>query len=714
MASSSISCTSEDHEDTSQSGSQSEEQDPSLTIPESVLTWRGDRAPGTRMLVFRVNSVKKLVSKPKRKPVQLINFVSRKGCRKNVAVEVNRLNIGQAKAKSKGQHQEEAQKNLEGRNGLCVVNGVDSSGEAREVETSDHRTTTPFLAADGVAKCTPGDVSNWGGVGKAELQDQKTSHDMGVSTQVGVPTQVSMAVERCEVKGKNTLSKHGLLQKKSKSKLKKAKSDASVMTEISFGTGTIPDMSNISHNPLSPSNHVPEGNHLSTFTSPPPNDHAHANNHTLSPPIPKEGYVHKGTSPKVLFRNGSFNGLMNGYALPEVTAALKARSLHQSEVRYADEATSEKKAPIPVPVKSKKDDFKHTLPGFTKQKRRRVMKKKLKHHKHPAGTGKRGTRSFLVSIPRVHYDTHLTAAGQANDLASPRGKSGTTTHRRRSEIQLLLDGDKPRGQRPSETEIPVFMAEEISKRSSPNTAGSNSVWLGSSTRKITPVEHFTYPLPSVTSPTKRTPPTGDSNGTSGSPLTHPVSNQRKRIFVSNSTEGASLAVLPDQPPPTKQPKVMMNSNPDQPPPTKQLKVMMNSNLGTALCRKESLTVEGAEENTTDISNTNSVVINEEEATGDSQPVVAAPPTPPQRSEDKDTPTTTTTTAYNAELVVFDSRGECLIKDGEYSILMQYCPPSNSKEGSVGLTTFEPLTWDTVFNGGMVRNVVGVLKNQWLM
>ena len=57
--------------------------------------------------------------------------------------------------------------------------------------------------------------------------------------------------------------------------------------------------------------------------------------------------------------------------------------------------------------------------------------------------------------------------------------------------------------------------------------------------------------------------------------------------------------------------------------------------------------------------------------------------------------------FASEVVVFDSRGDCLLQEGEYSIIMQRC--SNSKKKGVGeetdeLLTFPPLTWSSVFGG----------------
>ena len=53
--------------------------------------------------------------------------------------------------------------------------------------------------------------------------------------------------------------------------------------------------------------------------------------------------------------------------------------------------------------------------------------------------------------------------------------------------------------------------------------------------------------------------------------------------------------------------------------------------------------------------------------------------------------------FVSELVVFDSRGDCLLQEGEYSILMQQYS-KKEKDESPRLLTFPPLTWSSVFGG----------------
>lgn len=732
-----------------QSRSRGEDHDLTLTIPESVLTWKGDQSPGTQMLVFRATYVKR--PKPKRKPLQLINFVSRKGCRKSVAVEVNRLNlaeIGQNKTRTKQQPQQQFgnghNKNFacEGKSmfeenafsnsvsvGSCV-NGLEESdsacvccGNVGQVTTGSKKGVQGDLQPLGsevIINCMPEVAGRFDGDGRGtNAGSQQTTSSAGACSVMDTPPVASVAPGPGAGVGvgagkRKEKSKHVVVQKKSKVKLKRTKTDASVMTEISFGTGNIPDMY---HNPLSPNDCSTKNNHSSTFISPPQSDHVPY--HTqFSQPIAKKGFMHKGTSPKLLFRNGGFNGILNGYALPEVAAALKARSLPQPKTngKETDQAILDEQGVCSlVQKKKKKNKCEHVSKKHTSKKR-----KKLKRYKNPIGTGKRGTRSFLVSIPRIHCNgqTCVSGAGMGchdTDSTSPlteesrggvgRGKSGT--HRRRSEIQLLFDGDKPPGQRLSKTEIPVFTAEDVSVRSSSSCSitGSNSLWLGSSTRKITPVDHFTYPLPSL-SPTRRAPSLSSSSSTTGDGnsgthmssqtiLPHAGSNHRKRVSSPsssssssnhNSTESASLLVFSsDQPPPTKQPKVVSSnsvrmSNGKERVPVMEVEDIYESRLDVKLevmeekCRVPNGLVSGAA----------------------AAAVTASATAPPHEPLMEDNPLGQSTTVFSGELVVFDSRGECLIRDGEYSILMQSC---SSKEG-LGLSTFEPLTWDTVFGDGV--------------
>lgn len=625
--------------------SQSEgEGDLTLTIPESMLTWRGDRTPGTQMLVFRATCVQRPANKLKKK---LYNLVSQKGCRKNVVVEVNRLNLGEigqsvAKGKQQGSFQGGDETSQEVRRNGLESAGLDHAASSSVVETCVGQQGRGVSQAPEV----------WGGLGSVGGCKEAGTRGEGVNSMcdAACSTHDKGVVNGGGGKGKSSLTKHGLLQKKSKSKLKKAQADAAVMTEISFGTRNIPDMCNVSHN-CSPDHHSAKGNQSNAPSDP-----------TFSPPIAKKGFVHRSTSPKLLFRNGSFNGVLNGYALPEVAAALKARKSsqpHKTKIEETPKSTPVKCGKSPI----SKGGVGHRCVLKDRSKASAKFKRKMRI---PAGSGKRGTRSFLVSVPRVHYDSQPCRTSNSADAASLQAEEGKGRSKRRSQMEMLLDGDKPPGQRLSETGIPVFTAEDISNRSSSNTSnGSNSPWLESSTRKITPVDHFTYPVPTTGfSPTKKahgsvTP--GDVNGlpASSSPSSHVGNNPRKR--TSDIMEASSPPLL--HPPPVKQPKV--------------------SDSSVKLPREKP---EG-------VTKSLQGVIGDEQCSSVSGLLQPAP----ARQEPKTEAAPPDSTAvFSAELAVYDSRGECLVRDGSYSILLQCC--SEDSKGPA-LSTFEPLTWSSVFGDG---------------
>jgi hypothetical protein len=64
--------------------------------------------------------------------------------------------------------------------------------------------------------------------------------------------------------------------------------------------------------------------------------------------------------------------------------------------------------------------------------------------------------------------------------------------------------------------------------------------------------------------------------------------------------------------------------------------------------------------------------------------------------------------FASELVVFDSRGDCLLQEGEYSILMQRCSKKESARDGPELLTFPPLTWSSVFASGSTNSKVCTL------
>ncbi len=756
-------------EDTSSSShlnTSKESEDLTVTIPESVLTWKGDRgSPGTQMLVFQVSYANRgPVSKPKRKPLQLINFVSQKGCRKNVAVEVNRLNlaeIGQNKSKPKQQQLHAGEPGIArgvsgkwevssggaGRSG-CGLEGGEGGEMAGVSHLSTMATTNSFSANSEVMV-------------ESSLRQGEGHNMVAPRDERATPPQDSAEGGVGGGKGKSSLSKHVLLQKKSRTKLKKSKIDASVMTEISYGTEHIPDLyataaAVSNHTPLTPprNNYIAKGNHSNTYSSP-PKDHGHH-----SSPLPKAGFVHKCTSPRLPFRNGTLNGVLNGYALPKVAAVLKGQSEPCPDKTPRDDEelfSAHQDGCYPSLLKGGincEGLLKSTLAkqnGKRRGRRKMFLQQRSKSPlaTPPVGTGKRGTRSFLVSIPRVHYhpnhphsvnsprrensaDSAMPLAEEVEEETRGGKSSVSTSHKRRSEIQLLFDGDKPPGQRISELEIPVFVAEDISNRSVSSTStGSNALWLGSSTRKITPTEHFSYPLHSL-SPTKRgsghtngvpTNSAADCNGFSStlSPGHGGGGGGNHRKRTAGSTDVNSALSPPDALPPSKQPKVTTGNADYDPQLLASGKHPVGKTLGSVSVEErggdclpphhptaaepvmEAELVQSGGEKHTHLSNSlmmltsfpprvKSIVREEGKGGGEEEGEEERGP--------RESSVGQSSTSFSAELVVFDSRGECLVRDGEYSILMQ-C--SSGKKG-LGLSTFEPLTWKTVFGKGEQKEV----------
>lgn len=223
---------------------------------------------------------------------------------------------------------------------------------------------------------------------------------------------------------------------------------------------------------------------------------------------------------------------------------------------------------------------------------------------------------------------------------------------RRSEVQLLIDGDKPPEERVRASDIPVVSAEEVrnnrsARRSTSDKVPSRLHHLSGGTQRavIDPA-----PCPTMTSP------------------------QRKGYKRSLSSETDIFSQLPPQSQ-AKRSRTDSESRDDPLPPQSDAADCSSLDEDFVDCPEE--------------------------------PMVEQPPppepSPPQTSQD----------VYVAELAMFDSRGVCLLEDGEYDVLMQRCLQGNGEEevGATrpGLFTFAPLSWDTVFGGSTkVLEDVGLL------
>ena len=268
--------------------------------------------------------------------------------------------------------------------------------------------------------------------------------------------------------------------------------------------------------------------------------------------------------------------------------------------------------------------------------------------------------SLTVSIPCTYRNGSRAAStgSLCMDTCNHSKRRYKVPARKRSEIQLLLDGDKPPGQRISAEEIPIFTAEDPSDRATRYMAHqSRGPWtqLGTGTRKITPVEPFAYPVSPTLTPKKAT---GIKRSLSESDvLSSDVSSPPppKMVKVADSTEevgenmkevGIKEIGLDIQTPITKS---KSPSPVPSPPPNFREEILCDEKAG----------------------------VSAEQATG------VAPEG-----------------LFCAEMVVYDSRGECLLDKGEYCILMQKCPEKDaSSEQPPSLVTFPPLNWNSVFGGG---------------
>lgn len=448
----------------------------------------------------------------------------------------------------------------------------------------------------------------------------------------------------------------------SNSKLKTR--DACVMTDIRFGTEAISELSPIYQsqiNSISP----PITNQSNTTIPLHQNGFAPKASSLLdrsrssSPFISRHDKSTSPLIPKLALRNGILNGLssMNGYAAPTVTSIRQNISKRKRTKRKAIPSkrweNSENRSTIMKSLQSSSPMAPQTNLTQSVEKLEQEEQKQL-------GSGKRGARSFLVSIPRAQINDKLLAPSTQSSLPKTNGEHKSVGRvpgqRRRTEIQLLLDGDKPRGQRMSADEVPKFIAEDVTSWST--MTSEKASWLGSSTRKITPVDHYSCPFPLS--------PKRPSSIASTSSLT--MINNRKRSHSEEDSESCSVTS-----PKLPLPKCSRQLSPSDHNNTfkKIPEPLSPSSLGI---RKDTIITDG-EAGSCQLRDTNNSI---HSAKNTCNLYV-------QSNE-----------VFCAELVVFDSRGDCLLSDGEYAVLMHKCLEEEETEPS-DLLMFEPLTWSSVFS-----------------
>ena len=763
-------------------GASGSHQDLTLSIPESELTWKGgSRSTGTQMLVFRasqhVAGAKNSAGKRARLPSS-----SKKPGRKTVALELNRINPAKFQSGvTPAPPFSSSSTNMAAHDQLVAESGSKSKrkGSSSSVENSAG-SSARVVHVNGHSSAVAGSAKSSSEINWSDCNHGQEEADSSVESG-------SSSGARCKNSG--AARTKGLFKKTT------ATREIGVMTDL-CGIDSVLDFSSSVGSNNSLTNRKGSSN-LRLSLQPCPSLKKGYTDRCTSPGFP---------SKRQPFKNGGMNGFtFNGYANPDVLTLRsgpgvyqqnrKKKALSLNNMQNHMDHHQQKRAECLVDLERNGGGEKEDAMMTHKDPETGEIRP---HGEFQAVDGGGGELPFKVSIPRTVLnssngdescsDVHVsvvepTAATRGAPVIIGGGSeveetgpttqaltsSGVTTnkkgstlssssnsvqplqkspsvYKRRSEVQLLLDGDKPPSERISASEVPIFTAEDVSSRNTRTTGrGSGSgggaggqpyrSWLDSSTRKITPVDHFDYAFVSLTekvtgivhsSISSSSGGGGGGGGGSASSSSGGVSSSaagsRKRnisdsdggpgtTMLSSGKGGGSGAVLP---------------------PTKQAKISSGSSSGRA--------------------NSSSVSIEENcrldgggvDLSSDTGAALASPPMPGSTAQDTTTTTTTNTAdiskvidsyggstsslesvcsgdggglvdnnspfrpddVFASELVVFDSRGDCLLQEGEYSILMQRCSKKDdsSSVGDVpGLLTFPPLTWSSVFAGGGCNN-----------
>ena len=680
-----------------------------LSIPESMLTWKAKSSGGTQMLVFKASCIPKPVAKKAPVPIHLINFVSRKGCRKNVAVSLNRLSlseIGQTKVGGIVGKQL-----VQSSNGCLSAEQKTKTVDKEDDEVVSVRDTLPAaVELNGMRK--EDDVLPLKMQASAGFTSSLLDQELSPSSKPGTPHTHS-GKSRTHQPRNHSLSTKKVT--KSSKPNKRASKDVSIMTDISFGTGVIQDptiLCQSSSPPPPPYFHLHDHQYASsynlsqtTFTSTSaggnPPSASISNCFPTSPFLARKGFADKCTSPKLTFKNGTLNGL-NGYLLPEVAMIRAGRDLSGNSM---SESSRIPQAPLELVT---------SVVAKKKKKKKKVIKKVRKHRKYYTGSGKHGLRSFLVSVPRMYFDglqncDNSSSAFKGSNLSSSNvqrslySKNGSSYHRnkRRTQVELLQDDLKSLGQKESESDNPSSSTEDVSSQSSSLT--NSNKWLCSSTRKITPINLYNSPYSSPSS--KKT---GGSlpNATSSPAAVNTLLNSRKRT-ADTSSDIISPPISADLGPPQKMPKILE----DFPPRVMKTPKLLDEFPPRVMTISEQSKPQTISNKTEKVSSEDNgqkcpeplveVVIEEEDMDKGGQHFTESEQ-PKEAQQDHQQSQTVASEEhknesdlcsilegiYSGELVVFDSRGECLVKEGQYSILMQH-------EGNENGSSFEPLAWSSV-------------------
>ena len=410
---------------------------------------------------------------------------------------------------------------------------------------------------------------------------------------------------------------------------KSCRQDACIMTDISYGTQVIAEQLGAQK--------------VSTPSFPPPQSCCGS----LSL---RRGYSEKSTSPmlKLLPRNGITKngiGLVEGNAMGKAQRGLLAVT-KEDAAHPKHEANGRGNAPpLHPPIKEANGVVVREDPPLV-----------IRVPRHFVEASESDTSQSEIDIENDDSDDE-----GGGEWEEKRGGGGRLP--RRSEVQLLIDGDKPPEERVRVSNIPAIVAEEVrnnrfarrslSGKVSPSLSRLQRASSGGTQRAT--MDPALCPM--ATSPPqkrcKRSLSSETDIFTLQPPLPHPLPQSRaKRLRTDSEVWG--------DPPLPPQPDAAQCSSHD-----------------------------------------------EEFVDCPEEPMVVQPP-PPKPSQPQ-----TSRDAYVAELAMFDSRGVCLLEDGEYDVLMQRCLQGEEGEGShhpdleeegthPGLFTFAPLSWDSVFGGSSIK------------
>lgn len=740
---------------TNSSSSSGGRHDLTLSIPESDLTWKGgSRSAGTQMLVFRASqhvpgAKNDLTSVRKR---ARLPSSSKKPGRKTVALELNRINPAKFQSQVTPSSTMAAPQSHHDQSVADSYITLNKGGRPGVVESQSSRRKSSSSSVENLSGAPSIQkvvhVNGHGSLVATNEASVKSSSEINWSDCNHSQEEADSSMESSSEANCGAARTMGLYKKPEMR-------DIGVMTDL-CGIDSVLDLSPVGSN----SNHKGSKN-LRLSLQPCPSLKKGCTDRCTSPGFPSKHQP---------FRNGGVNGFMfNGYASPDVLTLRAGPGIYQQNKKkkalslLQNHTGHQQQAEYVLDLERNgggEATMTHTDPEMGEIRPRGEFQ---------AVAGDGGELPFKVSIPRNVLNSSSSGDDSCNNgttikpVATAEGaaitregleeeiqtssndtnKKGSahssmtgaqpqqqqvkspSPYKRRSEVQLLLDGDKPPSERISASEVPIFTAEDVSSRNTRNTGrGNNSgggqlnkSWLDSSTRKITPVDHFDYAFVSLTEKVTGIVHSSSSSGGGGSSsgVSSSIANSRKRnISDSEGTPSTTLA------------SGQGGSSGAVPPPTKQAKVVRDNSA--SIDTEENCQLDGMEpssESGAALTSPTALGSAAQEATGDIGKAIAGygsnssleSESLGMTAGDGDSCLVDTNSLFQpddvfaSELVVFDSRGDCLLKEGEYSILMQRCSKKESVRDVPGLLTFPPLTWSSVFAGGHTNSKVnnGELK-----